>query len=467
MASRLNPIEDPSSPYYLHHSENHSSVIVTPELTSTDFTSWKRSFLLVVSIRNKQGFLDVSIAKPDPEGPLYLPWIRCNNLIVAWLLCSISPSIASTVFYMEDAHLIWNTLLQRFSQCDESRICHLQHLLCTINQGMKSVDSYFTELNGVWEELRNFRPLPHCVCGSCNKACFQKFVDAQFKDYVFRFLNGLNESYQALRTQIILVQPFSTLDQVYNMVLREETQRSVCIQTQNLSEMSAMAVKRGDKSEVVCSYCGKPRHTRDKCYKLNGFPPGFKFTKSKTSGANPNHGSVNQVFSEQPKVNADQEPMDQSVQLSFSKEQVQKLMALLNDHSLLDSQPKSTNSPTHLANFAGIHSIFSAINSTTFHNLLRTKFVASPWIIDIGATDHIICSLTLFDSYVPLQNAFVHLPNGMKVQVTHIGTVILNSHIVLHNVLLVPTFTFNLLSASKLTSTKKDCLIVLSNCCVI
>ncbi|XP_052203924.1 uncharacterized protein LOC127809205 isoform X1 [Diospyros lotus] len=222
--------------------------------------------------------------------------------------------------------------------------------------------------------------------------------------------------------------------------------------------MSTMAVKRGDKPEVVCSYCGKPRHTRDKCYKLNGFPPGFKFTKSKTSGANSNHGSVNQVFIEQPKVNVDQEPVDQSVQLSFSKEQVQKLMALLNDHSFLDSQPKSTNSPTHLANFAGIHSIFSAVNSTTFHNLLRTKFVASPWIIDTGATDHIICSLTLFDSYVPLQNAFVHLPNGMKVQVTHIGTVILNSHIVLHNVLLVPTFTFNLLSASKLTSTKKDCL---------
>ena len=50
LSTLLSPLEDPASPYYLHHSENHSSVIVTPVLTSINFASWKRSFLLVVSI---------------------------------------------------------------------------------------------------------------------------------------------------------------------------------------------------------------------------------------------------------------------------------------------------------------------------------------------------------------------------------------------------------------------------------
>ncbi|KAJ9183041.1 hypothetical protein P3X46_006960 [Hevea brasiliensis] len=181
--SNVNPVEDTSSPFYLHHSENH------------------------ISIRNKQGFLDGSIVKPSPEDSTYLPWIRCNNLIVAWLLRSISPPIASTMF----------------SQPDDSRICHLQHLLCTITQGTKSVDAYFTELNGVWEELRNFRPFLHCSCGKCNQECFQRFVEVQQRDYVFKFLNELNETYQGLRSQIILMKPFPTLDQVYNMLLCEET----------------------------------------------------------------------------------------------------------------------------------------------------------------------------------------------------------------------------------------------------
>ncbi|KDP30732.1 hypothetical protein JCGZ_15533 [Jatropha curcas] len=46
------PLEDINSPYYLHHSENHGSIVVTPELTSSNFATWHLSFLLTVSIRN-------------------------------------------------------------------------------------------------------------------------------------------------------------------------------------------------------------------------------------------------------------------------------------------------------------------------------------------------------------------------------------------------------------------------------
>ena len=125
-SSEISPNDDTSSPLFIHHSENHSSVIVTPELTTTNFATWKRSFLLAVSIRNKRGFLDGTISKPKENDSSFIAWNRCNDLLVAWLLRSISPSITSTVFYMNDASLICKTLNQRFSQPDEVRICHLQ-----------------------------------------------------------------------------------------------------------------------------------------------------------------------------------------------------------------------------------------------------------------------------------------------------------------------------------------------------
>ncbi|EEF32709.1 hypothetical protein RCOM_0857110 [Ricinus communis] len=200
-ASSPNPFKDPSSPFFLHHAENHSPVIVSPELTSMNFASWKRSFLLVVSIRNKQ----VSISKPAPKDPLYLPWIRCNNLMVAWLLRSISAPISSTVFYMEEANL-----------------------------------------NGIWEELRNFRPHPHCACGKCNPSCFQVFIDIQQKDY-------------------------------------------------NFNESAAMAVRRS-KSELYCIKYGKNGHLKEKCYKLICFPPGFKFTKGKNATIGNAQSCANQVI---------------------------------------------------------------------------------------------------------------------------------------------------------------------------
>ncbi|XP_021603712.1 uncharacterized protein LOC110608737 isoform X2 [Manihot esculenta] len=128
--SNSDPLEDASSPFFLYH----SLVLIIPELILDNFPFWRRWFMLAISIRNKQGFLDGSIPKPSPENPLYLPWIRCNNLIVVWLLRSISSSIASTVFYLEDAIQIWDKLHQRFSQPDDYRICHLQHLLCNTTQ---------------------------------------------------------------------------------------------------------------------------------------------------------------------------------------------------------------------------------------------------------------------------------------------------------------------------------------------
>jgi hypothetical protein len=33
------------------------------------------------------------------------------------------------------------------------------------------------------------------------------------------------------------------------------------------------------KEKPMCTHCGMAGHTVDKCYKLHGFPPGFKFTR--------------------------------------------------------------------------------------------------------------------------------------------------------------------------------------------
>ena len=61
----------------------------------------------------------------------------------------------------------------------------------------------------------------------------------------------------------------------------------------------------------------------------------------------------------------------------------------------------------------------------------------------------------------------VQLPNGESAQVTHIGTVVLSSSLILKNVLCVPSFTFNLLSVSTLTQSQPYCLVFLSAYCFV
>ncbi|XP_021296666.1 uncharacterized protein LOC110425909 isoform X1 [Herrania umbratica] len=136
--SLLSPIEDPRSPYFLHHTDHHGSIVINPKLTSSNYCSWSHFFLLALSIRNKTRFIDGSIKQPSSTDELYSSWTRCNNLIVARLLESISEPIATNVFYMNSAAEIWQTLKNRFSQPDDTRICNLNFPCVTSHKEIPS-----------------------------------------------------------------------------------------------------------------------------------------------------------------------------------------------------------------------------------------------------------------------------------------------------------------------------------------
>lgn len=80
----------------------------------------------------------------------------------------------------------------------------------------------------------------------------------------------------------------------------------------------------------------------------------------------------------------------------------------------------------------------------------RTAFNGSDWVIDTGATDHMVHFVSCFTSIIAILNTFANLPNGELALVTHIGTIEISTKLVLHSVLYVPSFTFNLLFVSKL-----------------
>jgi hypothetical protein len=82
---------------------------------------------------------------------------------------------------------------------------------------------------------------------------------------------------------------------------------------------------------------------------------------------------------------------------------------------------------------------------------VASRLVNQLWIIDTGATDHMVCSLSFFTTIIATISKFVKLPNGQLALVTHIGTVRISASLILTDVLCVHSFSFNLISASKLT----------------
>jgi len=47
----------------------------------------------------KLSFIDGSYSKPDANNPLYDQWIRCDSMVVSWLLNSIDPSLLGPFIY--------------------------------------------------------------------------------------------------------------------------------------------------------------------------------------------------------------------------------------------------------------------------------------------------------------------------------------------------------------------------------
>lgn len=116
---------------------------------------------------------------------------------------------------------------------------------------------------------------------------------------------GLNESYTQIRGQILLMDPIPSISKVFSLISQEERQRSVGqhLDHKNNSESMAFAVKgnrnnnqfirreRNYKKDSTrerpyCNHCNIQGHTKDRCYKLHGYPPGYRHNKPKVDFTN-------------------------------------------------------------------------------------------------------------------------------------------------------------------------------------
>nr|KYP31170.1 hypothetical protein KK1_048775 [Cajanus cajan] len=242
------------------------------------------------------------------------------------------------------------------------------------------------------------------------------------------FLMGLNDYFSQIRGQILLSDPLPSIGNVFSLILQEEAQREIIVPPSTAhSENIAFSVNSSQKHQFdnsknkfvnkekpKCGHCGILGHTKDRCYKLVGYPPNY--FKNRT----PN--TVNQV--------------DNSLESSTNTQTSN--LTLAQCHQLLTFLTNQMRTDTNLDAVAS--NVIGTCMNLDFH---KNSHI---WIIDSGATSHICCSKSLYNSYTSIHNSHVLLPNSTKVNVEGIGSIKINDDIFLHNVLYIPTFRFNLLS---------------------
>ncbi|XP_042954528.1 uncharacterized protein LOC122290924 [Carya illinoinensis] len=257
-----------------------------------------------LSAKNKTAFAIGALKKPNDDDPLVNAWIRCNDIVFSWFKNSLSKMVASSILYMTTAADVWKDLHERFSQSNRHKVFQLRKALSVHNQENSSVIDYFTELKSLWNELLSFKPIP-----ACGFTSMKTLIDDHEEQYVMQFLIGLNDSYSHIRGQVLLMDLLPSINNVFSLILQEEKQRGLSNgSTQHLSTSTALVSKTSTgnsnlkgsgrrheqpvrKDKVICNHCGYISDTVDKCYKIHGYPPGWKSNKNKLSVS----GAVNQV----------------------------------------------------------------------------------------------------------------------------------------------------------------------------
>ena len=139
------------------------------------------------------------------------------------------------------------------------------------------------------------RTFGKCICNVNRKLTY-----SQVREFVMKFLMGLNKSFAQVKTQVLLMDPLPHMTKVYSLLIQEEMQRNFGNGSYSRVESTGLALKGQNftfnassghginppkgKERPQCTKCGKLGHTTNKCYKLHGFPPSFKF-KNKNSMA--------------------------------------------------------------------------------------------------------------------------------------------------------------------------------------
>ncbi|GKA63518.1 ribonuclease H-like domain-containing protein [Tanacetum coccineum] len=185
----------------------------------------------------------------------------------------------------------------------------------------------------------------------------------------------------------------------------------------NNKKFSHNNLNTGSNPNLKCTNCEKTGHTADRCFDLIGYPPGY----NRNPAPRPNN------FRPYSANNAS--PLENGAPLSFTNDQMMKLMNLIND---------------------------VPFGSNTGYKLIL--LVASlRWIIDSGANQQMTISTINMFGIVDVSDLSLTVghPNGTLAKVKFVGNLKLNSHVTLYDVLVVPEYCVSLLSVNKLLKDSK------------
>ena len=352
-------------------------------------------------------------------------WIRIDAQLCSLLWHTLDPKLLPLFQSCKTCCKVWTKAKTLYTN-DIQRIYNVVSNIVHLQQNQMDMASYIGQVETLKDEFVSIMPFTE------NIAEQEKQRD---KFFMVLALIGLRPDLSSVRDQILTGSIVPTLEDISARLLRISTTPAA---PPNI-EASAFAVQnsnqkwKGNRYKVHCTYCDKPGHTRETCWKLHGKPsqnqsagtgrPAAHMVQSNGAGILPLPGTSSNC------ITLTGSEYEEYAQFQAAKQQAQQQSSSLQ-------------------------------HSSTSIACLSQSSTGTPWILDSGASDHISGNETLFSTLIPtLDSSTVTLANGSETTVKGIGTVQLIPSITLQSVLYTPGCPYNLISVSKITE-QLDCIVI-------
>ncbi|XP_074373569.1 uncharacterized protein LOC141713905 [Apium graveolens] len=259
----LPPNQDPTSVYFIHPSDANTTQLVSVKFNGSGFNNWKRSMILTLSANNKIGFVDGTIPKPVATSVEFKAWERCNDLVYSWLLFNLDDVIAKSVLFLKTAREIWMDLEERFGFTSMTQVYSLEQQLSEIHQGTDNVSEFFTKIKTPWDAISNNQD-----------------------QRMLQFMMKLSEDFAAIRGNLLMQHPMPNKRNVsYYKGQSGSGSGSAKFQNNSANFHNNVGNKTsgnfsgnaGKKVQYYCTHCKMSGHNIERCFKVHGYPQGFKF----------------------------------------------------------------------------------------------------------------------------------------------------------------------------------------------
>ncbi|XP_071726140.1 uncharacterized protein [Rutidosis leptorrhynchoides] len=325
---------DFQNPLFIHRSKGLGSLAIQEKLTGAQiYCSWRRSIEIALSTKRKTGFITGTVVRPVDDEARAEQWDTCNNMVISWVMSSVSDQIAKFVIFIGTSVEIWKQLEKHF----------------TLSNGSRKIVNLTPEI-----------------------VAFMAAYDQQKEEqHLFQFLNGLDENYSTLRSQLLLMNPLPSVEIACSMLQQEESQREMFTnlettalysKTQKLGQTRQIG-NFGQNNQVgqfnqpnhpdKCATCGHKWHSPDKCWEIVGYPVWHYKYKSERLKQSKMLKSVNKHTTTHVKGN----------NVIFTSEQFEQLLKSLPQMTHNDAQTNEDSDGEIEHHFAaGILSNLSTIN---------------------------------------------------------------------------------------------------------